>query len=272
MTRQGADMLIVQISDTHLKREGELLFGRLDTQGYLERAVAHVNALDPRPDIALVTGDLVDGGNAEEYANLKRVLSALAIPFYLIPGNHDARDALRQAFPEHDYLPDDGFLHYVVEDLPLRLIALDTLVEGKGHGALSDGQLDWLDARLAESDRPTLLFMHHPPFDVGIAPLDAARLQEGSERLAEIVRRRGNVERVRPRPSPDPGALGRDPGLDRAKHRPSGVARSSRRRQALDDHGSARRGASSVAAAHGIDQPCELCRRLRGAPSFPLVP
>ena len=196
MTTQGVGMLIVQISDTHLKREGELLYGRLDTQGYLERAVAHVNALDPRPDIALVTGDLVDGGNAEEYANLKRVLSALAMPFYLIPGNHDARDALRQAFPDHVYLPDDGFLHYVVEDLPLRLIALDTLVEGKGHGALSDGQLDWLDARLAESDRPTLLFMHHPPFDVGIAPLDAARLHEGSERLAEIVRRRGNVERV----------------------------------------------------------------------------
>ncbi len=64
--------------------------------------------------------------------------------------------ALRAAFPEHAYLPRTGFLHYVVEDLPLRLIALDTLVEGKGHGALSDGQLDWLEARLGESDRPTL--------------------------------------------------------------------------------------------------------------------
>jgi 3',5'-cyclic AMP phosphodiesterase CpdA len=190
------DMLIVQISDTHLKREGELLYGRLDTQGFLERAVAHVNALDPRPDIALITGDLVDGGKPEEYANLKRVLSALAMPFYLIPGNHDARDALRAAFPEHGYMPPTGFLHYVVEDLPLRLIALDTLVEGKGHGALSGEQLDWLEARLGESDRPTLLFMHHPPFDVGIEPLDAARLHQGSERLASIVRAHDHVERV----------------------------------------------------------------------------
>ena len=74
-------MLIVQISDPHVKREGELLYGRIDTQGFLERAVAHVNGLDPRPDIALVTGDLVDKGAPAEYANLKRLLSKLEIPF-----------------------------------------------------------------------------------------------------------------------------------------------------------------------------------------------
>ncbi len=44
--------LIVQLSDPHVKSEGELLYGRIDTQGFLERAVAHVNGLDPRPDIA----------------------------------------------------------------------------------------------------------------------------------------------------------------------------------------------------------------------------
>lgn len=189
-------MLIAQISDTHIKTPGELLYGRIDTQGFLERAVAHVNALDPRPDIALVTGDLVDGGKPEEYENLKRMLSALRMPYYLIPGNHDARDPLRAAFPEHTYLPNDGFLQYVVEGLPLRLIALDTLVPGKGHGALCAERLAWLQARLGESDKPVLLYMHHPPFDCGIEPLDAARLNEGAEQMAAIVQARGTVERV----------------------------------------------------------------------------
>jgi Icc protein len=189
-------MLIAQISDMHIKKPGELLYGRIDTQGFLERAVVHVNALDPSPDIALVTGDLVDGGKPEEYANLKRMLGALRMPYYLIPGNHDARDPLRAAFPEHSYLPRDGFLQYVVEDLPLRLIALDTLVPGEGHGALRPEQLEWLQARLDESDKPTLLFMHHPPFDCGIEALDNALLNEGADRLAAIVRARGTVERV----------------------------------------------------------------------------
>ena len=137
-------MLIAQISDMHLKGEGELLYGRIDTTGFLERAVAHVNALDPRPDIVLATGDLVDNGKPEQYANLKRVLAPLEMPVYLIPGNHDARDAMRAAFPEHGYLPADGFLQYTVEGLPVRLIALDTLVPGKGHGELCDvGSTGW---------------------------------------------------------------------------------------------------------------------------------
>jgi len=189
-------MLIAQISDTHLKRQDELLYGRIDTAAYLERAVVHVNVLDPRPDIVIATGDLVDGGKPEEYANLRRVLAPLSMPVHLIPGNHDARDALREAFPEHAYLPASGFLQYVVEGLPVRLIALDTLVPGKPHGELCNERLDWLEARLAESDRPTLLFMHHPPFDCGIAAFDKARLNDGGERLSELVRRHGNVERI----------------------------------------------------------------------------
>jgi 3',5'-cyclic AMP phosphodiesterase CpdA len=190
-------MLIAQITDMHLKGEGELLFGRVDTTGFLERAVAHVNALDPRPDVVLATGDLVNDGGPEQYANLRRVLSALKMPVYLIPGNHDARDAMRAGFPEHRYLPADGFLQYTVEGLPVRLIALDTLVPGKGSGELCDVRLAWLEARLGESDRPTLIFMHHPPFECGITVMDEQHgLTEGGERLSELVRRHPNVERV----------------------------------------------------------------------------
>ena len=44
--------------------------------------------------------------------------------------------------------------------------------------------------------KPTLLFMHHPPFACGIDAFDHARLQEGDARLAELVRNSGNVERA----------------------------------------------------------------------------
>jgi 3',5'-cyclic AMP phosphodiesterase CpdA len=118
------------------------------------------------------------------------------MPVYLIPGNHDAREALRQVFDDHAYLPRSGFLQYAIEDLPVRLIALDSLVPGKGYGALCAERLDWLEARLDESDRPTVVFMHHPPFACGIDAFDNFRLNEGGERLAELVRRHDNVERV----------------------------------------------------------------------------
>ena len=189
-------MLIAQISDTHIKPEGQIAYGRVDTAVFLAKAVAHLNALQPRPDMILVTGDLVDAGAPVEYTRLRTLLAPLEMPFYLIPGNHDARDPLRAAFADHRYLPASGFLQYTIEAQAVRLIALDTLVPGQGHGELCTERLDWLEARLAEQDRPTILFMHHPPFECGLAYMDRERLRDGADRLAAIVGRHPNVERV----------------------------------------------------------------------------
>ncbi len=189
-------MLIAQISDTHIRPKGVLAMGRVDTAGHLARAVAHITALRPAPDVVLVTGDLVDAGMAEEYAHLRELLAPLAMPVYLIPGNHDLRDPLRATFADHRYLPHDGFLQYAVDSGLVRLIALDTLTPGAPHGELCERRLNWLEQRLAESDRPTILFMHHPPFECGMKGFDEARLNVGADRLAAIVRRHPNVERI----------------------------------------------------------------------------
>jgi 3',5'-cyclic AMP phosphodiesterase CpdA len=190
-------MLIAQLSDMHLRSEGQLLYDRIDTAAYLERAVAHVMKLDPRPDVVVMTGDLVEAGKPEEYARLRRLIAPLSMPVYVIPGNHDAREALRAAFADKGYFPESGFLQYAVEDWPVRLIALDTLVDGKPHGALCEQRLSWLEARLEEQPgKPAMLFMHHPPFDCGIETFDRSRLLQGDQGLADLVRKYDNVERV----------------------------------------------------------------------------
>jgi 3',5'-cyclic-AMP phosphodiesterase len=189
-------MLIAQISDTHIVPPGVLAMGRVDTAAHLAQAAAHIGGLRPAPDLVLVTGDLVDAGKPEEYAHLRVLLAPLKMPVHVIPGNHDARDALRASFADHHYLPRDGFLQYVVEAGPLRLIALDTLTPGQPHGELCQARLDWLEARLAESGKPTIVFMHHPPFECGMKEFDEARLNVGAERLAAIVQRHPNVERI----------------------------------------------------------------------------
>ncbi|HYD06337.1 MAG TPA: phosphodiesterase, partial [Reyranella sp.] len=179
-----------------LRPEGQMLYDRIDTAVYLERAVAHVLKLDPRPDVVIMTGDLVEAGKPEEYARLRRLIAPLPMPVYVIPGNHDAREPLRAAFADQGYLPASGFLQYAIEDWPVRLIGLDTLVEGKPHGALCEERLSWLAARLDGPPKPTMLFMHHPPFDCGIETFDKSRLMEGDDRLADLVRRHPHVERA----------------------------------------------------------------------------
>ena len=174
-------MIIAQITDTHVLPEGRKLGGLIDTGTQLEAAVARLNGLSTPADVVLVTGDLADDGGRESYAVLRERLAALDCPFHLIPGNHDRRQLLVEAFPDHAYLPRTGFLQYAIEDHAVRLIALDTLIEGRDDGVLCEERLAWLDAALAaERDRPALVFMHHPPFESGIRWMDAMGLSGAS--------------------------------------------------------------------------------------------
>jgi 3',5'-cyclic AMP phosphodiesterase CpdA len=190
-------MLIAQITDTHISTPGSVNDRHFRTPEHLERAVAHLNRLAPRPDVVLATGDLVERGEPEEYARLRAILDRLAMPLYVIPGNHDSREGLARAFADRGYLPTDGgFLHYTVEEWPVRLIGLDTQVPGQPGGRLCAERLAWLDARLGEAaGRPTVVFMHHPPFVTGLQAMDAMGL-EGKEELATVIRRHPQVERL----------------------------------------------------------------------------
>lgn len=189
-------MLVAQLSDPHVPAPGKLLYGRVDTAAFFVRAVRAVAALDPAPDLVILTGDLVDNGEPAEYTHLRELLAPLAMPVFAIPGNHDIRGPFREAFAGDGYLPPDGFLHYAVEDYPLRLVALDTLIPGKGGGELCAGRLAWLERTLAAApQRPTMILMHHPPFATGIEFMDRSGLAEPAA-FAEIVARHPQVERI----------------------------------------------------------------------------
>ena len=190
-------MIIAQITDFHVRPRGKLAYGVVDTNAMLAAAVATIEAMPRRPDIVIGTGDLTDCGLPEEYAMLREALAPLSMPVYLVPGNHDRRAALRAEFAVDGYLPEQGeFLHYVVEDRPVRLIGLDTVVPGHGHGEMCDARLAWLAQRLAEEPaRPTLIFMHHPPFGTGLSDMDRINCANG-DAMARLLQGYTNIERV----------------------------------------------------------------------------
>src|SRR5262245_37417646 len=99
---------IAQISDLHIKPRGQLAYGRVDTAKALERCVAALNAFEPAPDFVVISGDLADTPNAEEYDYLKQLLEPLKLPFAGIPGNHDSRELMRAAFPKASYAFQSG--------------------------------------------------------------------------------------------------------------------------------------------------------------------
>jgi 3',5'-cyclic AMP phosphodiesterase CpdA len=191
-------MLIAQISDFHIRPDGQMAYEGLETNTMTRRAIATVAALDPAPDCVLVTGDLTDCGRPEEYALVADMLSALPMPVFVIPGNHDRRETMRDVMaPKFPYLrqsPD--FLHYTVEDFPVRLIGLDTVQSGEDGGAICARREAWLGERLAEGDgRPTFVFMHHPPFPVGVHGMDIMMCAVG-DGFRDMVKTHAEIERV----------------------------------------------------------------------------
>ena len=191
-------LLVCQISDLHIKPPGRLSYRQVDCAAMLARCVQEILRLRQRPDLVIATGDLVDFGRPDEYRHLRELLAPLPMPLYLIPGNHDERGALRDAFPDHPYLRQwQPFVQYAIEDWPVRIVALDTVIPGQGGGELCEERLAWLERTLAaQPEKPTLVIMHHPPFPTLIGHMDKLGLLRGSDGLAKVIARHPQVERV----------------------------------------------------------------------------
>jgi 3',5'-cyclic AMP phosphodiesterase CpdA len=180
--------LIAQISDLHIKRPGELVAGRVDTTAALRKCIVELNRLSPRPDLVVISGDLCDTPHPDEYRHLRGLLAALEIPFVATAGNHDNRQQLRAALPQTD-MAGASAINLARSIGGIDVLLADTSVPGAPHGFLEPETIQWLDATLsAPSDRPALLFIHHPPFVAGIVKMDANNLRN-MDALAALAAR-----------------------------------------------------------------------------------
>lgn len=188
-------MLIAQLSDLHLRPRGLPSNRVVETNMFAERAFRAVMCRQPRPDLVLLTGDVAESGLADEYAMAADLLRRhMQVPVFAIPGNHDRREAMIEHLPilRHN----GGFVQYALEDFPVRVVMLDSLVPGEAHGELCSSRLEWLDAALSDvPDKPTLIAIHHPPFATGIGHMDRIALRR-PEAFAAIVRRHPQVARI----------------------------------------------------------------------------
>lgn len=188
-------MLICQLTDLHVRPMGLASNRVSETNMLTERAFRRVAELRPAPDVVIVTGDLTEVGGTAEYALFAELVRKhLTMPVFVIPGNHDRRENLRPAFATPS--ADPVYVQYAVDDFPVRLVMLDTVVPGASHGALRPEQLAWLDETLAkEPGKPTLVGMHHPPFACGLGHMDHINLRDAGA-FAATIARHPQVERI----------------------------------------------------------------------------
>jgi Icc protein len=190
-------LTIAQITDLHITTGADPLT-RLRNEQRLRQVLRSIHKLQPRPVAIIASGDLVDRGQAAEYAELKSILASAEIPIYFAVGNHDRRAAFLAAFEGPGArCDDDGLVQYAVDFGELRMVVCDTLEEGDDRSGFTEARAAWLAATLAaDPDTPTVVVLHHPPILSGVKWMDPDPDAPWIGYLAEAIRGQDQVRVV----------------------------------------------------------------------------
>lgn len=155
-------MLLAQLSDIHAAPDN-------DNLSRLASALTWLDTL--QPDVLVLTGDLVDDDWLAGYEAIAHLLDSKPWPAFILPGNADNHEMMRAVW-RNQLWTETGAMHFVATIAEMRLIGLDTTINGEAAGSVLQ-HLSWLEKQLAtDTTLPTLLFLHHHIFKSGIPTLD----------------------------------------------------------------------------------------------------
>ncbi len=186
------ERVLLHLSDTHLRAADSRLFDLVDATDRLARALAVIEASGIAPDGVVFTGDLVDRGEGDAYAELRALVEPFAARLgtrvFWVMGNHDDRAQFRTRLLDEPAAIEPLPVDRVDELDGLRLVTLDSSVPGFHHGELTDSQLEWLaDVLATPAPLGTILAMHHPPVP-SVLPLAGSVELRDQARLEPVLR------------------------------------------------------------------------------------
>ncbi|WP_018099637.1 metallophosphoesterase [Sinorhizobium meliloti] len=180
---------IIHVSDTHVVPAGQSVVG-IDPHERLRQVVDAINENHDDAALCVITGDLTDRGDEESYRAFADLVSELKIPYRLLVGNHDNRQNFRRVFTDAP-VDADGFVQSTADFDKVRLIFLDSLHDNHaGLGQLCLSRLKWFEAAVkdaARTGRRSVIFIHHPPFSVGVKVFEGMMLENAEPFLSQIT-------------------------------------------------------------------------------------
>lgn len=175
-----------QLSDTHVMLDPASEAHGIRPAETLRRVMGRVRLLDPVPDFLVFSGDLVGDDEMRSYETFREIVESVDIPRYFVVGNHDLRSGIRRVLLDvpADASGLDAPLYYAFARAGVRFLVLDSQIPGDVPGAIGDTQLDWVRQAISADARvPTVVFVHHPPLEIGVPWIDPHHIANGTELL-----------------------------------------------------------------------------------------
>jgi Icc protein len=150
------------------------------------------DALRVKCDLIVISGDLGQHqGCVHSYQWIHRVLSEQAIPYLIIPGNHDQAELLEKVFPA--FTLQGGKLFYYIKLGDWRFAFLDSSPD-----RVSIEQVEWFENLIAKAqkDESWALVMHHPPVLCNCLYMDTHFPLVDSAPLLDVIMRHSQIKHV----------------------------------------------------------------------------
>lgn len=185
------EIRLVQLTDCHLFAGPEDCLRGMNTRQSFERVFAAVERNELPLDLLLATGDFSQDETAGSYRYLAQKLDTLRIPVAWLPGNHDDRAVMADAFHGESILPQP---HLLAGNW--HIVLLDSTIPGEVQGRVGEAQLEFMHAALRRhADRHALVCLHHPAIPCGSAWLDRKSLVD-DEQFRDAVLQHDQVRGV----------------------------------------------------------------------------
>ena len=175
---------IVQISDTHLTPQNAQPANnqQIDPMLKLMQVFHDIEATQVHPDMIVISGDLIHEGKAVDYRQFKKLVdreqAQFGVPIQVLLGNHDRTSAFYTGYLDKPVQPR---YYYSLSDNGWDFYFLDTKCGDLEPGYLDEQQLRWLKEKLGESNRPAVIFMHHPLLGAPLENMKYSILQNGDQ-------------------------------------------------------------------------------------------
>ncbi len=174
---------VLQITDLHIRSAPTSKFMNtdVDTDATLQSVLDEIHANEPADSIVVATGELVQEPVEAAYQRLKLQLTGSRNRYFLMPGNHDNPVLVRRVCnKDNSWCVGQQVLG---EWLTLFLDTSDQ--PERPDGLISRAELSRLERTLAVcGNKHVMLFLHHPPVQVGSPWVDAIGLRNSDELFA----------------------------------------------------------------------------------------
>ncbi len=175
-------LLILQISDLHILSNPDKTMEGVITEQSFSQVLKYAHHKHGKPDLILVTGDLVQNPNISSYQRIYKELEKYNTRTLCLPGNHDDF-ILMQGVLQGEQINCDK--HLILKEW--QFICLNSKKPNSEGGYLASDELDFLTHTLEKhTDLKTVIAVHHHPIPTHSEWMDTMIIENSLEFLSLV--------------------------------------------------------------------------------------